>query len=159
MALMRKIIPAVLIFSLLSACDLNPPSTVGKLEMKLTPLSPFSYEFSGQAGKSRNDYYFTPVQRDDPTIKETIGNLVKAAMEKSSTDYERYSIYVYEQTDMLNGNYAGSADDLRGVYDNNLISYARWNKGALDVFYYIESGNVVYDLLNQKPVSPSWEFD
>jgi len=116
--------------------------------------------FSGQAGKSRNDYYFVfNNKHGSGDIKVTLNKLVKAAKTKNVLAYANYSIYVYEKTDNINETFTGNMDDIRGVYDDALISYARWTKGKLDVFYYIESGSVVYDIFERRVVSPRWEFD
>ena len=47
----------------------------------------------------------------------------------------------------------------RTVPASSLLSYTRWSGGQLDIFYIIESGRVVFDLLDNTPVSPPWEFE
>lgn len=37
--------------------------------------------------------------------------------------------------------------------------YTRWNHGQLDIFYLVEGGYVVYDLLTASAISEPWEFD
>jgi len=48
---------------------------------------------------------------------------------------------------------------LRGVYDGDLLAYARWNSNGQDIAYLIRAGKVVFDLLAGKKVEPPFEFD
>lgn len=69
-----------------------------------------------------------------------------------------HSIYVYRATGDIGKQFTGSADILRGQHARQLLSFTRWTGEQLDIFYLIDDGAVVYDLLEDKPVSPNWEF-
>ncbi|MCU7918077.1 MAG: hypothetical protein KZQ95_06920 [Candidatus Thiodiazotropha sp. (ex Epidulcina cf. delphinae)] len=128
--------------------------------MQLKALSPNTYEFSNDTGKYRVDYfYLDTVYRADPGFREALRALVEKAHAKVPPAYDVSSIYVYRKTEMLNQDFSGNADALRGVYDNDLVSYSRWNQQAIDVFYLIDEGNVVFDLISNEAVSVPWEFD
>ena len=47
---------------------------------------------------------------------------------------------------------------LRGNHAEQLVSFARRSGGRLDMFYPVDKGQVIFDLLDDKPVSPTWEF-
>lgn len=144
---------------LLSSCD-NPSPGVDKETIHLTSLSPYSYEFSNQYGKNRIDYFFTENDyQDNAGFREKLYNLIENVKNKVDFQYNLYSIYVYKKTTRLNENFSGGDHDLRGVYNNDLISYSRWNQGNIDIFYFIEDGKVVFDMIKNDQVSPTWEFD
>ena len=146
------------IFLLFSCDDISPG--VDEETIHLMPLSPYKYEFSNQYGKNRIDYFFTDNDyQDDAGFREKLYNLVENIKNKVDFQYNLYSIYVYKKTTRLNENFLGDNNDLRGVYNNDLISYSRWNQGNIDIFYLIEDGKVVFDMIKNDPVSPSWEFD
>ena len=69
-----------------------------------------------------------------------------------------YSFYVFQRTDRLNQGFEGNADDLRRGHDRDLVGHARWREGNLDVFCVIDSGRVVFELLENEPVWSNWEF-
>jgi hypothetical protein len=146
--------------ALLAACDANREPAGRNEPMHLVPLSPYCAESASPAGAHRSDYFLVERgHRADPGFRAALRRLVESAREGDISRYALYSVYVYERSERLNESFRGSADDLRGVYDGDLLGYARWHEGELDVFYLIESGRVVYDLLKDEPVSPAWEFD
>jgi len=91
-------------------------------------------------------------------MKDIVKKLVWPARSYNVSEYFGYSIYVYEKTDIINESFTGGMVDLQRRYDEALISYTRWTDGTLDIFYYMESGNIVYDILEKEEVSPT-EFD
>lgn len=143
----------------LFACGLAP--TREKENIRLIPLSPYSHEFTHQGKKCRIDYFFTAAgYREQKDFRESFYQAIKTVKSEDSSEYDLYSLYVYEETDKINENFAGDMNDLRdGGYDNYLMSYTRWNKDELDISYIIESGRVVFDMTKNEPVSPTWEFD
>jgi hypothetical protein len=155
---MRATVAIILIW-LSSSCE-QPSSRSGMEPLRLIPLSPYQYEFSNQYGKNRIDYFFTKHDyQDNPGFREKLDNLIKKIKSKIDSKYNLYSIYVYKKTTTINENFSGDNNDLRGVYNNDLISYSRWNQGNIDIFYFIEDGKVVFDMIKNDRVSPSWEFD
>ncbi len=149
---------------LLLACETETqtPSTPlsGKIMLNLKPLSPYTHEFTTQNNKNRNNYFFSnPINWQDILFRTELQKQLEAIKAQSPRGYVLFSVYVYNHTDVLNAHFNGTADSLSGIYDNDLISYARWNQDKLDIFYLIDSGNVVYDMLKKRNVSPPWEFD
>jgi hypothetical protein len=157
---LNKAYIATLAISILFSCDQISPN-IKKEPINLVSLSPHTYEFSNQNGRNRIDYFFIEKDYDkDAKFRENLYNLLNKKQQVNATsDYNLYSIYVYKKTSKINEKFTGSSEDLRGVYDNNLISYSRWNKGNIDIFYFIEDGEVVFDMIKSERVSPSWEFD
>ncbi|HOB44844.1 MAG TPA: hypothetical protein PKM60_01650 [Zoogloea sp.] len=45
-----------------------------------------------------------------------------------------------------------------GNHAEQLVSFARRSGRRLDMFYLVDKGEVIFDRLDDKPVSPSWEF-
>ncbi len=128
--------------------------------VQLRPLSPFTQYFDAPTGKGRSTYYYVepPVQLDAAFRRR----LQSAIETKEKTDGNAtmsvHSIYVYRATGDIGKQFTGSADILRGQHARQLLSFTRWTGEQLDIFYLIDDGAVVYDLLEDKPVSPNWEF-
>ncbi|MET0067183.1 MAG: hypothetical protein ABW076_12630 [Candidatus Thiodiazotropha sp.] len=143
-----------------AACDSKTSPPWSAENMQLHPLSPFHHLFNSETGSNRIDYFFIDSDDiSDPRFRETLKNRVTAAHAELPEPYDISSIYIYRRTANLNQDYSGDADSLRGVYDEDLVSYSRWNQGLLDIFYLIDEGNVVFNLLEDQPVEPPWEFD
>ena len=43
-------------------------------------------------------------------------------------------------------------------YAELLVSFARRSGGRLDMFYLVDKGEVIFDRLDDKPLSPTWGF-
>jgi hypothetical protein len=158
MNIMKKFTIIFCVFLLFSCEKIS--SGINEKPIHLTPLSPYQYEFSNQYGKNRIDYFFIENDyQDNAGFRKELYNSVKNVKDKVDTPYNLYSIYVYKKTNEINENFSGEDNDLRGVYNDDLISYSRWNQGNIDIFYFIEDGKVVFDILKNDRVSPSWEFD
>jgi hypothetical protein len=154
-----KIFTIILCISLLFSCDQISPD-VNREPIHLVPLSPYQYEFSNQYGKNRIDYFFIEkAYKDDEKFRQELYIILVKMKEKINSKYDLYSIYIYKKTAKINEKFSGDHNDLRGIYDNDLISYSRWNQGNVDIFYFIENGKVVFDMIKNDRVSPSWEFD
>lgn len=128
---------------------------------QLRPLSPFTQYFDVQTtGKGRNTYYYVePPSHIDAAFRHRLRSAVEAAEKTEGNQYiSLHSIYVYRATSDIGKQFTGSADVLRGQHAKQLLSFARWSGEQLDIFYLIDDGAVVFDLLEDKPVSPSWEF-
>ncbi len=132
-------------------------------EVEIKALSPYHYEFKDNMDTSalnRSDYYFTEHKfTAEKDFVKKLYDAVKNAAAKDVVKFKNYSVYVYEKTDKLNENFKGTKDNLHGVYDSSLVSYSRFVSGKMDIFYGIKDGKVVYDIMEFKEVSPSWEFD
>ncbi len=128
--------------------------------MEIIPLSPYQHEFPGHYGASRSDYFLTsPGDWRDAGYRARLDEMLRKTAGDTPKNVDLYSLYLYKKTASLNETFSGDADALRGVHDEDLISYVRWLRGDLDIFYLIENGDVVYDLLANEPVTPPWEFD
>lgn len=145
----------------LNACDRGKKADGNdQAILHLTALSPYNYEFSNANGYHRIDYFFVQTaDRLNPTFRQHLYEAVINEKAKLDSTYDLCSIYVYEKSGQLNERFSGSQDQLRGVYDNALISYSRWQKNQLDIFYIIQQGNAVFDLLKNKAIEPPFEFD
>lgn len=142
----------------LVACDSETIETSAKPAV-LYPLSPYSNEFTRDGKRYRIDYYFTPHQS---LSHAELGQRLKekyAAKSNPAKLYPFFSIYLYRQTGVLNATFKGDSGWLRGIHDDDLLAYARWHQGTLDIFYVIRSGEVVYDLLADQKIAEPWEFD
>ncbi len=157
-----------LLVCFLIACDSSDsslnvsPKKITKVE--LLPLNPYQYSFRCEhyLGNCRLDYFFS--SRQDWQNEVFRKKLYKEVLQKSDKNIQHfrvYSLYVYERTKQLNEKFDGDFDKLRAVYNINLnlISYTRWSEGKMDIFYLIENGNVVYDVLENEEINPTWEFD
>lgn len=126
----------------------------------LQPLSPRTYAFVSPQGAACNHYFFVDKPRpDQAAFREALRQNIEAAHDRVSKQQALYSVYVYERNAQLNPIFAGDAAALRGVHDNALLAYARWRHGVLDIFWLMEQGEVVFDVLTNKPVIPTFEFD
>jgi hypothetical protein len=144
----------------LFSCDSNLSAPPGAEAMRLHALSPYVHEFANETGKYRIDYYY--IDAADPAnveFREQLRVLVEEAHARLPRTDGVSSIYVYRRTETLNRNFAGNAEALSGVYDKDLVSYSRWNEQDIDIFYLVEDGLVVFDLLSDRAVSEPWEFD
>ncbi len=137
-----------------------------KKQSKITlhPLSPYTHEFKDKApGKytmDRADFFYTDAEKYlSEGEQKQLFDVVKTQKDKITSNYNALSIYVYKATDKLNPTYKGSFEDIKGVYDNDLLSYTRWMNGKMDIFYIIKDGNVVYDMAENKDVKPPFEFN
>lgn len=126
----------------------------------LQPLSPRSYDFVSPRGAARNHYVFVDhPRREYGAFRAELRRNVEAIHGKASEHLALHSVYVYERNTQLNPSFTGDADALRGVHDHALVAYARWQHGVLDIFWMIERGEVVFDVLANQPVVPPFEFD
>ncbi|MET0090131.1 MAG: hypothetical protein ABW068_08970 [Candidatus Thiodiazotropha sp.] len=155
---------AVLLFVLLLAsCESNTLPPWSAESMQLHPLSPITYLFDSEAGTNRIDYFFIDsdyISISDARFRAALQKLAETAHSNlTEKNYGISSIYVYRRTSKLNHEFSGDAEALRGVFDNDIVSYSRWNKGQLDIFYLLDDGKVVFNLLTNESVDPPWEFD
>lgn len=147
----------------LAACDRAPtPGPTSEQSMPtLTPLSPRTHEFDTPTGRARNDYFTvdTP-RRDDPRWRADLLRLLREQHHALGTSAPPlHSVYVYARTERLNPQFGGSADDLRGIHDHDLVAFGRWMQGQGDIAWLIEKGDVVRDLITDQPQEPPFEFD
>jgi len=161
MKIIMSILNYIMLFTLcitMYACDSD---TAEKNMIKLTPLSPYQYEFTTQNfEKNAINYFFSERKKwQNQSYRKELEKNIKAIALKKSEKYRFFSVYVYAYTKQLNENFEGDYNLLKGTYDADLISYTRWKQGKLDIFYFIDSGNVVFDILKNTKTSPVWEFD
>ena len=149
-----------LVVLLCCACQQTVGNGTDTLPTQLQPLTPFVYRFDTPDGKARNNYYFIPTPRQlDAPFRRRLHELVEAAAKSADTDDSAiHSIYVYRATQGIGAQFQGNHDALRGNHAEQLLSFARWSGGRLDMFYLIDKGQVIFDLLEDKPISPAWEF-
>lgn len=152
--MLRRLLAILL---LVSTCACAAPAS-GRVELQ--PLSPHVHRFTGEAGAGRIDYYFiAPPRRLDARFRASLREAVEAAARRNADGATLRSIYVYTAHGGIGASFRGTPETLRSHHFNALLSYTRWSSGQLDMFYIIESGRVVFDVLENRPVSPPWEFE
>lgn len=128
--------------------------------MTLHPFGPGSLAFDAPQGRAHNDYLFVEqARRTDPAWRATLASTLKAWPPASGGPWAMRSIFVYERNERISPQFQGDADALRGVYDQDLVAYARWTAGTLETAWLIDHGDVVFNLLLDQPVKPPFEFD
>lgn len=131
----------------------------GDTPVALQPLAPYTHRFSTEAGAGRIDYYYTEApRRIDARFRSRLREAVQAAAGKHRDDTALRSIYVYRRLNGIGEHYRGTPETLRSEHLGELLSYTRWSRGELDMFYLVEAGEVVFDLLQDQPVAPPWAF-
>lgn len=149
---------------LLAACGGCRPSEQNSAlnlpPLQLHPLSPFTQYFDIPTGKGSNTYYYVePPEQLDAAFRHRLRSAVEAAEKTNASKIMTvHSIYVYRAIGSIGKDFNGSVEMLRGHHARQLLSFARWTDEQLDIFYIIDNGQVVFDLLEDKPVSPSQEF-
>lgn len=149
-----------LVVTLCCACQQTVGGGTATLPVQLQPLAPCVHRFDTPDGKGRNNYFFIPNPRQlDAPFRRRLRELVEAAEKSADTDDSAvHSIYVYRATHGIGAQFQGTPDALRGNHADQLVSFTRWSGGRLDMFYLIDKGQVIFDLIDDKPVSPAWEF-
>lgn len=147
---------ALAILLLASACAWAAPDGP---RVELQPLSPYVHRFATEAGPGRIDYYYAEApRRIDARFRSRLREAVQAAAGSQRDDSALRSIYVYRPLNGIGEHYRGTPETLRSEHLGELLSYTRWSQGELDMFYLIEAGEAVFDLLQDQPVAPPWEF-
>lgn len=146
---------------LIGACrPASEPASPVSTPMTLHPFAPSSLAFDAPQGHAHNDYLFVEQpRRTDPTWRASLANSLKAWSPAAGGPWALRSIFVYERNERISPQFHGDADALRGVYDQDLVAYARWTAGTLETAWIIDQGYVVFDLLLDQPVKPPFEFD
>lgn len=143
----------IILLTLFVACIQNKSE-----DFQLVALSPITYEFKAGENKNRIDYFY--VEGNFSYDNADYERLKKKIDEKTSTidtkNYQLYSVYIYRKTEVLNQQYKEGKEGLDG-HNQDLIAYIRYEKGNRDIFYIIEKGNVVYDVLSNK--EEDFEFE
>lgn len=127
-------------------------------DLNLVKLSPYTYTFKVNENNNRIDYFYLVNK-----ISYDISQFEKLDIESKKTfdvnQFEKYnlhSIYIYNQTDVLNDKYDNGREGLDGQ-NENLVAYIRYKNGIRDIFYILKDGNVVYDFLKKEKTD--FEFD
>ncbi|MBK1894233.1 hypothetical protein [Chryseobacterium paridis] len=143
----------IILLTLFVACIQNKSE-----DFQLVALPPVTYEFKAGENKNRIDYFYA--DRNFSYDNNEYEKLKKKVDEKTGNintqDYNLYSVYIYKKTDVLNNEYKGGKEGLDG-HNQDLIAYIRYEKGNRDIFYVIEKGNVLYNVLTNK--EENFEFD
>lgn len=132
------------------------------VKLRIVSLSPYHFSFSSHNKDfygNVNDYYFLD---DDVSIDSVMAvRLLKwlplVGLKDERTHY--HSIYIYNKTDVLNRNFNGNKDDLKGSHDNDLRAYVRFTQNKLDILYLIKDGKVTYDGVKKEVLGDPFDFD
>ena len=60
----------------------------------------------------------------------------------------------YDISDLLIKYSQGDDTDFSRLHHRDVISYTRLNRGKMDIFYLVEDGDIVYDLLEKIEIKP-----
>ncbi|WP_025144870.1 hypothetical protein [Pedobacter jeongneungensis] len=128
-------------------------------QIRLQPLSPYNFVFKvSDSVKNRNEYYF--ISDAGPADYNLASDLLPSLKLISKDDtFKVQSVYVYRATTILNKDYQGNRDDLKGNHDDDLYVYARWTNGKMDIFYILKNGKAIYDGLKRERIENPFEFD
>lgn len=127
-------------------------------DFSFSPLHPVTYEFKAGQKFNRIDYFyvdgaFSYKNSDYEKLQNKIDKKIAIV---PTTNYDLYSVYIYKKTDVINKTYTGGREGLDGRHQD-IIAYIRYSEGHPDIFYIIQKGNVVYDLLSGQ--REDFEFD
>lgn len=154
----RATISAFFSVAIMLSCRTKPDKIV---ELRIGPLSPFHYSFSNhdkRFSRNVNDYYFLNEELANDSI---LGRSVLVWLQTKSPKDKRtnyHSIYIYNQTELLNRNFKGARDDLTGIHNKDLRAYIRFTRNKLDILYLIKDGKVTYDVLKQEILVDPFDF-
>ncbi len=153
MKIKRLLFYPMILLSLFTACNNPEPKN-----FELKPLPPGAHQFKSGLKFNRIDYFYIPggfsyQQSSYARLEKKVSQKVKYL---KLEDYDLYSVYIYQETAVINGRYKGVVTGLDGQ-NKNLIAYIRYKQNDMDTFYIIRNGNVVYDLLLQQETN--FEFD
>lgn len=153
----------ILMILLTGACKSDTKSIQ---KVKITSLHPYSYTFQSlqdaDSVKSLNKIYFFSANlsnQPDEDQKKQLYDLVISEKKKIKGHYRLLSIYIYKINKELNENYKSDQNSLLSAHKADRTAYVRWENDKMDIFYILENGNVVYDILEKKEISPPYEFD
>lgn len=127
-------------------------------DIELVALSPVTYKLNERNYINRVDYFYVK----GPFLYNSnyYQHLKKLIDERTATIdlkvFRYYSIYIYRETGMINDDFKGGKKMLDG-HNKDLIAYLRYIRGKRDIFYMIDQGNVVFDLVAFK--EDRFEFD
>lgn len=139
---------------LLFSCNTNKKMQ----NIKIEPLSPYHYEFRDSDNNlDKIDYYFLKgdFQVND-NLKKELQDFITNYSKTNTKTYAYNSLYIYKETEELNNDYKGDKSSFDGL-NKELIAYVRFNNNQLDIFYILEEGNVVFDLIKNQETN--FEFE
>lgn len=139
---------------LLFSCNTNKKMQ----NIKIEPLSPYHYEFRDSDNNlDKIDYYFLKgdFQVND-NLKRKLQDFITNYSKTNTKTYTYNSLYIYKETEELNNDYKGDKSSFDGL-NKELIAYVRFNNNQLDIFYILEEGNVVFDLIKNQETN--FEFE
>lgn len=124
----------------------------------INPLKPYSYEFVGEnASLNRIDYFYLSGKLDyNKNFYKELQKTVYDKEKEIKNNYNLYSIYIYRETEELNASYNEPRESFDGK-NKDLIAYIRFAENINDIFYIIKDGKVIYDCVEDSPMS--FEFD
>lgn len=152
---MKTKINIITVFALLLfSCNTNKKMQ----NIKIEPLSPYHYEFKDSENNlDKIDYFFLKgdFQVND-NLKKELHDFITNYSKTNTKKYAYNSVYIYKETKELNNAYKGDKSSFDGL-NNEIIAYVRFNNNELDIFYILEEGNVVFDLIKNQETN--FEFE
>ncbi|SFA54184.1 hypothetical protein SAMN04488511_11352 [Pedobacter suwonensis] len=143
----------IILLLVLTACNNSKQQN-----FELKPLNPDVQQFKSGTNNNRIDYFYI---RGNFFYKKStyalLGDKVNRKINSAILpDYDFYSVYVYRDLDLPNKKDGGGINTFDGQ-NKNLVAYIRYKRGHMDIFYIINNGNVVYNLISGKEMD--FEFD
>jgi hypothetical protein len=159
MIFLRKKQFSFLVFCLsLFACDLRSDASVNQ-NLALKELHPFRHEFMGGLEKTNLDeiryYYLEGEYKINEDFKKKIKTIALAKIGVIDKKYEFSSIQIYQKNKTINENFR-SNKDISSSHNKYLVAFIRFNRAKMDIFYLLEDGNVIFDLVENR--SEDFEF-
>lgn len=143
----------------LQGCGPAPAPPAAALPLELVPLPQATQSFESPHGPARTDSFLVDRPRLSAAAdRRRMAALLAALPAPEGAPLALRSAYVYRRTERLDERYPASAAVLRSAHAGDLLAYARWTRGTLDMMLVIDNGRVVHDLQADRPVEPPWEF-
>ncbi len=128
--------------------------------MTLVPLASAVHRFETAQGPARTDSFLVDApDHPSPAFFTRVAELTRALPAPPSTvPWAVRSVYVYRRGPQLDDRYSRTVDELRGGHAAEVVLFARWSNGTLDLLLGIDDSIAVYDALAAAPIDPPWEF-
>ncbi len=150
---------SILFISILISCNQNEKmKREENYNLRIKPLSPYSYEFRDNQNNLNNIVYFYLDEElaNDFSLNEKIEKTIMSQYNKVDSKYVFNSIYIYRKTNILNNKYSAKSNSFDG-FNDDLLVYARFVNKKLDMCYVIDKGIVTYNVIENKKVN--FEFE
>lgn len=156
MAGARAAVAALLAAAALAGCQPGPGPDV---PVQLRAMAQVQQRFDTARGPARTDFYVTDwPARPGAAARDSLAAQLRALPPPPGADWALRSVYVYRRGPGLDEQLQLLATQLRGAHAHDVVAFARWTAGRLDMMVAVHDGQVVFDLLRGQAVDPPWDF-